>query len=71
MSQTTTMSADETPLSRTCSWTSRLRSTPGSAPTLDALRTHVKAGHPAFMAPKRLVLVDEIPRTALGKPIRH
>jgi O-succinylbenzoic acid--CoA ligase len=46
-------------------------SSPGSAPTLDALRTFVKREHPAFMAPKRLVLVDEIPRTSLGKPIRR
>ncbi len=44
---------------------------PGSAPTLDSLRSHVKADHPAFMAPKRLTLVDEIPKTALGKPIRR
>ncbi len=44
---------------------------PGSTPTLDSLRSHVKADHPAFMAPKRLTLVDEIPRTALGKPIRR
>ena len=44
---------------------------PGSNPTLDSLRSHVKADHPAFMAPKRLTLVVEIPRTALGKPIRR
>jgi len=42
----------------------------GSHPTLDALRAHVKAAHPAHLAPKRLTLVDEVPRTALGKPIR-
>jgi o-succinylbenzoate---CoA ligase len=39
----------------------------GHAPTLDSLRAHVKAEHPAFMAPRRLVVVDELPRTALGK----
>lgn len=38
--------------------------------TLDALRDHVKDSAPAFMAPKRLTLIDQIPRTALGKPIR-
>jgi O-succinylbenzoic acid--CoA ligase len=37
------------------------------APTLDELREHVKARHPAFMAPKRLVLASELPRTTLGK----
>jgi o-succinylbenzoate---CoA ligase len=40
-------------------------------PTLDDLRAHVKARHPAFMAPKRLRFVASIPRTALGKPRRH
>ncbi len=43
---------------------------PGSTPTLDALRAHVKERHPAFVAPRRLVLVDSLPRTALGKPRR-
>lgn len=38
-----------------------------SAPTLDALRAHVKERLPAFCAPQRLELVNEIPRTALGK----
>ena len=41
-----------------------------SPPTLDALRDHVKESAPAFMAPKQLTLVNQIPRTALGKPIR-
>ena len=36
-------------------------------PTLDALREHVKQIHPAFMAPRRLLLVETLPRTALGK----
>jgi O-succinylbenzoic acid--CoA ligase len=44
---------------------------PGSTPSLDSLRSHVKATHPAFMAPKRLTFVDKIPRTALGKPVRR
>ncbi len=39
----------------------------GAPPTLGALRDHVKSNHPAFMAPKRLVIVDALPRTALGK----
>jgi O-succinylbenzoic acid--CoA ligase len=43
----------------------------GDPPTLEHLRAHVKARHPAFMAPKRLRLVASIPRTALGKPRRH
>jgi O-succinylbenzoic acid--CoA ligase len=43
----------------------------GPAPTLDALRDHVKARHPAFMAPKRLTVVESLPRTSLGKLRRH
>lgn len=39
----------------------------GDPPDLDLLRAHVKETHPAFMAPKRLVLVEALPRTALGK----
>lgn len=38
--------------------------------TLDVLRDHVKESAPAHMAPKLLTLVDRIPRTSLGKPIR-
>ncbi|WP_051062785.1 class I adenylate-forming enzyme family protein [Ilumatobacter nonamiensis] len=45
--------------------------TAGSTPTLDALRGHVKEHHAAHLAPKRLVVVDAVPRTALGKPIRR
>ena len=33
----------------------------GVAPTLDQLRDHVKATHPAYMAPRSLVLVDALP----------
>ena len=40
-------------------------------PSLTELRAHVRAEHPAFLAPRRLVLVDSLPRTTLGKPIRH
>lgn len=43
----------------------------GQAPTLDEVRGFVKEQHPAFMAPRSMVLVDAIPRTALGKPRRQ
>jgi O-succinylbenzoic acid--CoA ligase len=36
-------------------------------PVLEALRDTVRAELPAYCAPRRLVLVDEVPRTALGK----
>ncbi|MEM9038345.1 MAG: fatty acid--CoA ligase family protein [Actinomycetota bacterium] len=39
-------------------------------PTLISLREHVKERHPAFVAPRALVLTDAIPRTSLGKPRR-
>ena len=39
----------------------------GAPPTLDSLRNHVKERHPAFMAPRRLEIVAQLPRTALGK----
>lgn len=42
----------------------------GTPPTLDGLRGLVKAQLPAYCAPRHLVLVDAIPRTALGKPRR-
>ncbi len=38
-----------------------------STPTLESLRAHVKLSHPAFMAPRRLVIVDALPRTSIGK----
>ena len=40
---------------------------PRRPPTLDSLRDAVKAALPAFCAPRRLLVVDAIPRTALGK----
>jgi O-succinylbenzoic acid--CoA ligase len=40
------------------------------APSLDELRDHVKASMPAYNAPRAIVLVDAIPRTALGKIVR-
>jgi O-succinylbenzoic acid--CoA ligase len=40
-------------------------------PTLDELRTHVKSMLPAPAAPRELVLVDSLPRTPLGKIVRH
>ena len=39
----------------------------GETPTLDELRAAVKEELAAHCAPRRLVLVDAIPRTALGK----
>jgi o-succinylbenzoate---CoA ligase len=39
----------------------------GEAPSLDSVRAHVKATHPAFMAPKRIVIVASLPRTSIGK----
>jgi o-succinylbenzoate---CoA ligase len=39
----------------------------GEPPTLATLRDHVKKTLPAWCAPRRLVLVDHLPRTALGK----
>jgi o-succinylbenzoate---CoA ligase len=39
----------------------------GAPPSLDALRAAVKESLPAFCAPRRLVFVETIPRTALGK----
>ncbi|MEA3020385.1 MAG: o-succinylbenzoate---CoA ligase [Actinomycetota bacterium] len=43
----------------------------GDAPTLDALRDAVKVLLPAYAAPKQLVLVDALPRTAIGKVQRR
>ena len=39
----------------------------GDAPNLDVLRDHVKATHPAYMAPKLLTIVTALPRTSIGK----
>jgi O-succinylbenzoic acid--CoA ligase len=43
----------------------------GDPPALAAVRDHVRATLPAFMAPRELHHVDAVPRTALGKPARH
>lgn len=40
-------------------------------PTLDALREAVRARLPAFAAPREVVIVGSLPRTALGKVRRH
>jgi o-succinylbenzoate---CoA ligase len=40
-------------------------------PTLAELRDHVSATLPAFMAPRELFIVEQIPRTALGKVQRN
>lgn len=39
----------------------------GEAPSLDALRDAVKSVLPAYAAPKQVVVVDALPRTAIGK----
>jgi O-succinylbenzoic acid--CoA ligase len=44
---------------------------PASPPTLDELRDHVKATLPAYCAPRRIELVDALPRTLLGKVQRR
>ncbi|HUP86386.1 MAG TPA: AMP-binding protein [Acidimicrobiales bacterium] len=40
-------------------------------PTVRQLRDHVAEVLPAYAAPKELVIVDQVPRTALGKVQRH
>ncbi len=40
---------------------------PAAPPSLDQLRDLAKATLPAFMAPRELVLHDELPRTSIGK----
>lgn len=40
-------------------------------PTLDGVRAAVKEELPPWCAPRRLVLVDTLPRTSLGKLARH
>jgi o-succinylbenzoate---CoA ligase len=42
----------------------------GEPPTLAELRAHVRERLAPFAAPKRVVIVDHIPRTAVGKPRR-
>lgn len=37
---------------------------------LDEIRTHVKQTLPSYCAPQKIFMVDEIPKTALGKPQR-
>ena len=38
-----------------------------TTPTLDDLRDYVRADLPAWNAPKELVVVESLPKTALGK----
>ncbi len=42
----------------------------GRAPSLSELRDHVRLDHPAFLAPRSLIVTDVLPTTALGKPRR-
>lgn len=44
---------------------------PSQAPSLAAIRAWVGERLPRFMAPKELVIVEALPRTALGKVPRH
>ena len=39
----------------------------GRTPDLESIRSHVKQTAPSYLAPKRLTLVESLPRTALGK----
>ena len=43
---------------------------PGIEPTLDELRDHVSQTLPRFAAPRRLIIVRDLPRTNLGKIVR-
>ena len=40
---------------------------PGREPTPEDLRAHVRVGHPAAYAPRRVRIVDALPRDAMGK----
>lgn len=51
--------------SAVCAWVVPKRST--HPPTLDALRGHVKETLPTYCAPQRVLIIDTIPRSALGK----
>jgi o-succinylbenzoate---CoA ligase len=44
---------------------------PADPPTLDELRDAAKRELPAYCAPRELILVAELPRTALGKLVRR
>ena len=44
---------------------------PDAAISLEVIRDHVKAELPVWYAPQALVIVDALPRTALGKVKRH
>ncbi|MEO6628656.1 MAG: AMP-binding protein [Aquihabitans sp.] len=47
-----------------------LAADPGAPPDLDQLRGWVRAQLPPWSAPREVLLVDRLPRTALGKPMR-
>jgi O-succinylbenzoic acid--CoA ligase len=44
---------------------------PADPPSLDRIRAHVSASLPGYAAPRRLLLVAEIPLLASGKPDRQ
>ncbi|MEY3615429.1 MAG: 2-succinylbenzoate--CoA ligase [Actinomycetota bacterium] len=50
-----------------CAWVQPV--SPTQSPTLDALRGHVKETLAAYCAPRKLIMVNHIPRNALGKII--
>lgn len=43
---------------------------PGTKPALEELRDHVSETMPRFAAPRRVIYVESLPRTALGKIVR-
>lgn len=45
--------------------------TSSAPPSLEELRNHVKSSLPAYCAPHRIELIDELPRTPLGKVERR
>ncbi|TQS46148.1 class I adenylate-forming enzyme family protein [Cryptosporangium phraense] len=45
--------------------------TTGEAPDLDSVRTFARARLAGYKTPRRVVIVDEIPRTASGKILKH
>jgi O-succinylbenzoic acid--CoA ligase len=44
---------------------------PAAPPSLDALRAVVRDHLAAYAAPKEAIVVDALPRTAIGKVRRH
>lgn len=53
--------------SAVCAWV--VPTSQSAPPALDAVRAHVKETLAEYYAPRKLVLLPQIPRSALGKPI--